>query len=45
VGIVAGTDRQPIDNYDLLRTIEVALGVPAIASSPHARVVSRVIPH
>jgi hypothetical protein len=45
VGIVAGIYRQPIDNYDLLRTVEVALGVPAIAGSPHARVISGVIPH
>jgi acid phosphatase len=44
-GIVAGTYRQPIDHYDLLRTIEVALGLPAIGGAAHAPVISGVIPH
>jgi acid phosphatase len=42
-GIVAGTYSQPIDHYDLLRTIEVALGVPAIGSAAHAAPISGVI--
>jgi hypothetical protein len=41
-GIVAGTYSQPIDHYDLLRTIEVALGVPAIGSAAHAAPISGV---
>lgn len=32
-GIVPGTYAQPVDHYDLLRTIEVALGLPAIGSA------------
>jgi hypothetical protein len=42
-GIVAGTYSQPIDHYDLLRTIEVALGVPVIGGAAHAAPISGVI--
>jgi len=35
-GVDAGTFAQPVDHYDLLRTIEVALRLPAIGSAIEA---------
>jgi len=44
-GIVPGTYAEPVDHYNLLRTLEAALGLPAIGVAAHAPVISGAIPH